>query len=289
MHGVRMHIGITVSRLVGLAGALGAWAVCAIAGCRAVGNDAAAPAAVDRATGEIMLTVCYDNTPGRKGLTAAWGFACVIDGLEKTVLFDTGGDGRTLLANMKALGIQPAEIDAIVLSHVHGDHTGGLWDFLRVRRGVPVYLPAGFPARFIERVRSLGSTPRVADEATTVCDGAITTCTMGRGRIEEQGLCVQTPDGWVLITGCAHPGIDDMVEQATELVGSPLHLVIGGFHLGGASTSRIQAVIDRFEKLHVATAAPCHCSGEATRRQFKTHYGERYVDVSVGTTLRFEP
>ncbi|MFW6106916.1 MAG: hypothetical protein ACOC8H_02020 [bacterium] len=122
----------------------------------------------------------------------------------------------------------------------------------------------------------------------SVCDGVITTGTMGNGQIEEHGLCVKTPQGWVLITGCAHPGIVHMTERATQIVESRLHLVVGGFHMGGASKQQIQAVIDRFEKLGVARVAPCHCSGNGTRRQFREHYGERYTPACVGTSLHFQ-
>jgi 7,8-dihydropterin-6-yl-methyl-4-(beta-D-ribofuranosyl)aminobenzene 5'-phosphate synthase len=285
MNGVRKHPGIIVSRLVGL----GAAVFCVIGGCRAAENEAATAPATQPAKGEVMLTICYDNNPGREGLTPAWGFACVVRGLKKTILFDTGGDGQILLANMEALGIKPAEIGVVVLSHVHGDHTGGLWGFLRARGGVPVYMPAGFPAAFGEQVRKLGGEATIAADPTAVCDGARTTGTMGKGQIEEHGLCVKTPDGWLLVTGCAHPGIAEMAERATKLVESPLRLVVGGFHMGGASKPQIEAVIARFEKLGVAAAAPCHCSGDGTRRLFKEHYGERYTPACVGTSLHFRP
>jgi len=234
-----------------------------------------------------MLTIIYDNNAGRAGLTPAWGFACIIRGLDRTILFDTGGDGGILLANMRALGIKPWDIDVIVLSHVHGDHTGGLWDFLRLRGGVPVYMPEGFPPAFAEQIAKRRGVAIVAGGPTTVCDGAVTTGTMGAGRVEEQGLCVRTADGWILITGCAHPGIAEMVEQAGSVVDGPLHLVIGGFHLGGASRRQIESIIDTFERLNVATAAPCHCSGDKARAMFEQRYGPRYIDAAAGTTLRF--
>jgi len=287
MNHVRKHLGIIVSRMVGLVSALSAAAFCSTVGRCAAENEATTAATTQPAKGEVMLTICYDNNPGREGLTPAWGFACVVRGLEKTILFDTGGDGRTLLGNMQTLGIKPAEIDLVVLSHVHGDHTGGLWEFLRARGGIPVYMPAGFPAAFGNRVKQLGGKPVVADDAAAVCDGARTTGTMGKGQIEEHGLCLKTPDGWVLITGCAHPGIADMADRATRLVESPLRLVGGGFHMGSASKQQIQAVIDKFEKLGVKTVAPCHCSGDRTRKLFKEHYKERYTSACVGTSLRF--
>jgi 7,8-dihydropterin-6-yl-methyl-4-(beta-D-ribofuranosyl)aminobenzene 5'-phosphate synthase len=59
---------------------------------------------------KLRITVVYDNNPYKEGLTTSWGFACVIKGAEKTILFDTGGDSAVLLKNMKQLGIDPKEI-----------------------------------------------------------------------------------------------------------------------------------------------------------------------------------
>ncbi|MBN1513221.1 MAG: MBL fold metallo-hydrolase [Phycisphaerae bacterium] len=283
----RKHVGIIVSVPGVLAGVMSVAAFCAVSACPAAANEATTAPTTQPAKEEVMLTICYDNNPGRENLKPAWGFACVVRGLEKTILFDTGGDGRTLLANMKALDVQLAEIDLVVISHIHGDHTGGLWDFLQARGGVPVYMPAGFPAAFGERIEKLGGKAIVADESTAVCEGAKTTGTMGKGQIEEHGLCVQTPVGWALITGCAHPGIAHMAERATRLVESPLNLVVGGFHMGGASRQQVEAVIEQLEKLGVATVAPCHCSGDNTRKLFKEHCGKSYTAACVGTSLRF--
>lgn len=70
-----------------------------------------------------IITVVFDNNPYKKGLENGWGFSCLIEGMEKTVLFDTGGN--ILLDNMQMLGIYPEAVDILVLSHVHSDHVGG--------------------------------------------------------------------------------------------------------------------------------------------------------------------
>ena len=93
----------------------------------------------------LTVTIIYDNRVGAEGLKSAWGFACLVEGLEKTILFDTGGDGPTLLGNMAELGIKPRDVDVVVLSHAHWDHTGGLAAFLDVHSAVKVYLLESFP------------------------------------------------------------------------------------------------------------------------------------------------
>ena len=238
-------------------------------------------------TEEVVVTIVYDNNAGRKDLTASWGFACVIQGLEKTILFDTGGDGKILLENMRRLDLDPEAIEVIVLSHIHGDHTGGLSSVLRERSDVPVYMPSGFPSAFIEQVRSLGGRPQEAAKSAVICRGARTTGTLGRGAIEEQGLCVKTAAGWVMITGCAHPGVENLAAMAQETVGEALRLVVGGCHLGRQSSSRINAVLDRLEKLGVQKVAPCHCSGDLARELFAQRYGDRCELAGVGTVFQF--
>jgi len=257
-------------------------------GCRSVREvpESASTRSADK--GDIAITIVYDNNPGAEGLTPAWGFACIIQSPEKTILFDTGGDGRILLGNMQQLNIDPKQIDAIVLSHIHGDHTGGLPSVLRIRPGLPVYIPTGFPAEFKEQIRSLGGQAIEAEESESVCHGVRTTGTLGKGGIQEQGLCINTRDGWVLMTGCAHPGVADMIAEAKQATDGQVSFVMGGFHMGWQSKSKIEAVIDRFEKLGVQRVAPCHCSGARARKLFRKRFGNRCILAGVGNVFPFQ-
>lgn len=267
-------------------------AAAALTGCQS--NSESAPNAPARqekrraATrgSRMTVTIVYDNNAGRRELTPAWGFGCVVQGLDKTILFDTGGDGRILLANMRKLGIEPRRIDVVVISHIHGDHTGGLGAFLARKRGCAVYIPTGFSKSAKEQIRSRGGKVIEADEPVEVCAGAKTTGTLGKRAIEEHGLCVRTDAGWVLITGCAHPGVANMAAKAKAVTGGAIALVMGGFHMAGHSAGQIKEVIDRFEKLGVRRVAPCHCTGDRARRLFKQRFGDRCMLVGVGSVQR---
>ena len=93
-------------------------------------------------TDQLTFTIVYDNRSGSKGLESAWGFSCLVKGLDVTILFDTGGDSPTLLRNMAKLGIAPESVDVIVLSHAHMDHFRAAGT-LHALYGVPVYAEPG--------------------------------------------------------------------------------------------------------------------------------------------------
>ena len=236
----------------------------------------------------LAVRIVYDNNPFDKRLTTAWGFGCVVTGLEKTILFDTGGDGRILLANMRACGIEPGEIDAVVLSHNHYDHTGGLGAFLEANSRVSVYLPKAFPEGFKRQVRGVGATVVETDEPHKICEGAWTTGVLAGG-IPEQGLYLKGQQGLVVITGCAHPGIVEMVEAAKAHAGTRPDTVMGGFHMSGVSQRDVQGVIETFKDMGVAHVAPTHCSGDETRRWMKEAFGEGYRSAGAGARLTFQP
>ena len=234
-----------------------------------------------------MITIVYDNNPFDPRLGTAWGFACVVQGLTETILFDTGGDGRLLLANMAKCKIEPKEIGTVVISHVHSDHLGGLGAFLRANPKVRVLLPKAFPQKVKQEVRDTGATLVETHHPAKICDGAWTTGVLDGG-IPEQGLYVKGAHGLIVMTGCAHPGIVRMVEAAKQHARLPVHAVLGGFHMGGASRRRIAEVIAALKHLGLAQVAPCHCSGEATRQMFSEAFGEDYLPSGVGTSLVFD-
>ena len=108
---------------------------------------------------------------------------------------------------------------------------------------------------------------------------------LGNG-IKEQSLILSTSEGLLIVTGCAHPGVVDIIRTAKEVVpGDRVYLVMGGFHLSGTSSTQIESIIDSFEQLTVKKVAPCHCSGENTRQLFAAHYGDDYIESGVGTRI----
>jgi 7,8-dihydropterin-6-yl-methyl-4-(beta-D-ribofuranosyl)aminobenzene 5'-phosphate synthase len=94
---------------------------------------------------DISITILYDNYVFTEGLRSDWGFSCILKGTEKTILFDTGTKGELLLENIEKLKINPKDVEVVVISHNHGDHTGGLLAFLGKNSNVSVYLPLSLP------------------------------------------------------------------------------------------------------------------------------------------------
>ncbi len=229
----------------------------------------------------LSITVSYDNNPYKERLTTAWGFSCVIRGTEKTILFDTGGDGSILVTNLEELDINPKEIDLVVLSHIHGDHVGGLYSFLEKNSEVVVYLPRSFPKGFKDKVKEYGAKIVEVQGPLKICQEVYSTGELGTW-IKEQSLIIHTGKGSIVITGCAHPGIVKIVDKAKDLVKNDVLLVMGGFHLGGESKGEIEKIVSSFRKLGVNYVGPCHCSGDAARQLFKEEYGENFIDVGVG-------
>ena len=202
---------------------------------------------------KMKIKVVYDNN-AEKGFKSGWGFSCLIESKEK-VLFDTGADSETLLYNMKQLEIVPKDIDIVILSHNHGDHTGGLKGFLKANGDkAKIYKPSAFL------------------EPTQICKSVYSTGSLGGfWGIAEQSLVIKTEKGNTVITGCAHPGLENIIEEAIKL--GEIYGVIGGFH--GFS---------KLEKLEgIELIAPCHCTKRI--QEIKERFPTSYREVKAGSVI----
>jgi len=233
------------------------------------------------------ITVIFDNYPYKEGLKTAWGFSCLIRGIEKTILFDTGGDGSILLENMKKLNIDPKEIELIVFSHIHGDHTGGLRSFLEKNHNVTVYLPESFPDSFKSDAKKYGITVVEVQKPVKICENVYSTGELGISIIE-QSLIIQTGKGLIIITGCAHPGIVKIIKKAKDVIKDDVLFVMGGFHLSGESKAEIENIIFNFRQLGVRYAAPTHCSGDNAKELFEKEYRNNFINIGAGKVITME-
>lgn len=235
--------------------------------------------------GELTVTILYDNFWTDDRLASGWGFAALLETADHTVLFDTGADGAALLENMRLMGKDPRTVEKLVISHDHGDHTGGMQSLFERGARPQILLLPGFSD---ELKGSVSETAQVQEAlpGQEIVPGIKTTGQMGTS-IPEQALILETARGTVVLTGCAHPGIVPMVEKAHEISPGPLHLVMGGFHLNSASTRDIQAVLEDFRRLGVARAGPTHCSGLMAMRVFQGAYGDSFQRLGVGRVLVF--
>ena len=232
----------------------------------------------------LRLTVVYNNIPCDSRLRTGWGFSCIIEGTEQTILFDTGGDPEILLGNMTLMGIDPASVNTVFLSHIHADHTGGLEGFLRRNSHVTVFVPESFPISFRQAITGYGAKPRAVGDFVRLFDSVYSSGEMGDW-IKEQALIVETSSGLVIITGCAHPGIVNVVKEAKARLKNDIFLLMGGFHLSGRTSARIREIIRTLKGLGVKKVAPSHCTGEQAMVLFKEAWENDFLESGAGAVI----
>lgn len=235
-------------------------------------------------TKPIKVSVLYDNLAFREDMSKDWGFSCLIQGMPKTILFDTGASGKILLGNMEKLGLSPRQVEVVLISHEHKDHAHGLESLLDENPNIEVWLPDFFSQAYKDSVCAKGAELVSVNEFQNICEGVYTTGIIA-GWIKEQSLILQTPNGLVLITGCAHPRLVKIIDHVLSFFDSQIYLVMGGFHLAGFEKNEIQAIIKRCRQAGVQKVGPAHCSGELAHTLFRNAYGSDYIKIGVGQEI----
>jgi 7,8-dihydropterin-6-yl-methyl-4-(beta-D-ribofuranosyl)aminobenzene 5'-phosphate synthase len=244
------------------------------------------PALARAGEGEITVTILYDNNAFSPGTEADWGYSCLVEGTEKTILFDAGTKPEVFFRNVEALDVDLTEVDLVVISHEHGDHTGALAQVLEQNHGLRVYHPVSFSDQFVSSVRQAEATSVPVNEPIEIVNDVYLTGEMG-GDIKEQSLILRTGDGLVVITGCSHPGIVEILEKTKQILDEDIFMVVGGFHLLRHSDDEMSEIIERFKQLGVEKCGAMHCTGDRQIASFQEAYGENFVAMGTGRILTF--
>jgi len=235
----------------------------------------------------MKIKVLFDKGALEKNIRAGWGVSFLID---NKILFDTGENGEWLLENMRSLGADLNKLEAIVISHDHWDHWGGLWDLLQQRKGMRVYICPHFGREFKDKTLALGANLVEMEKPTQIIQNVFSTGEIPgayKGKyMAEQALVLKTKNGLTIITGCAHPGILKMVEKAkTKFPDESIYLVLGGFHLMESDKRVIEIVAENFKKMNIIKAGPTHCSGDMAEGIFKEIYNGNFVSIKAGQEI----
>ena len=273
-----------------------------------------------------LTILCENNVDkvSPYGLLGEHGFACHLQTPTGNFLFDSGG-GMTIMNNAKLLGIDFTKLQGIMFSHGHFDHTGGFKQVLEVTGEIPVYahpdlfsdhlsqnsgkltkigvpwtqdelekLGANFifsadPYEVTAGLTLSGDVPRLSTVETG--DPNLLSLTESGQHIpdplhDDLSLFINTDKGLVILLGCAHAGLINIIDHAIKVTGQDkIHMVLGGTHLKFCSEEQMTATLDRLEELDVDKIGTSHCTGLRGARILADRFGDKFFFASVGTAI----
>ena len=215
----------------------------------------------------MYLQILYDNN-ARDNFKAGWGFSCLIKTSSENILFDTGWNGNILLHNLKIADVSPGDINRIVISHSHWDHIGGLNHILIYGRKPRVYVPKSISNNLKNEIKKDAKIIDVS-KPQNICENIWTTGELGE-KIKEQSLVIKTEKGVNILTGCAHPGLENIIKRSREW--GEIYGIVGGFH---------DSNIDILKGIPLIMS--CHCTekiGEI-RQKLPESYKECFAGVYI--------
>ena len=276
-------------------------------------------------TPTVQITILKDNLVTRPGVTPGHGLSMLVEAGGLRVLFDTGPDD-SLVANAAALDVSLYPLDAIVISHGHWDHTGGLAAALHVAGPTKVIAhpgvfdrtfsgPAPGELRYIgmpltqEEFEQLGARFEFSELPVALGDGLLTTGRVPPLHLEGQqraglwrnkagaphpddfrddtSLVVRLAECTAILTGCAHAGLTNILCKSQTIVPDrPPRVLIGGLHLGWAGDDEVTRTAREVAELGVAILMPCHCTGEHAVHVLLEHFPGKVTPIGTGTVIR---
>lgn len=278
-------------------------------------------------TNRIWISTIVENTATKEGLLAEHGLSFFIRTNSDTILFDTG-QGDALENNAGLLNADLDNIDTVVLSHGHYDHTGGLETVLLKNSEIKIIVhpmalveryvkdpdgkrrEIGIPGHCRETLKQMeknivyseapsfvangiyvtGAIPRITDFEDTGGRFYIDeACSFPDPILDDQAMFFDTPYGLVVILGCAHSGIVNTLMYIRKLTGGKkVYTIVGGMHLHNASDERMAGTIQYIKDLDIKYICTGHCTGAGQIHEMYSVFPDKVEHLFVGKILNFE-
>jgi len=219
------------------------------------------------------VKIVFEDKVGEAGFISGQGFSTLIYNYfsDSFLLFDTGSDGESLIHNIEKCGVEISAIKKVIISHNHAEHSGGLEELYNRKHDIEIYVPTEILITY-NRKYSKSKVIGVS-ELTEIDTNIYSTGQLGT-YLKEQALFLKTyEDEIIIIVGCAHPGLDEIITMAKSI--GPIKAIIGGLHN-----------LRNFISLqNIEFIGPCHCTQNLDL--IKQRFPEQYNDINVGKTISF--
>jgi 7,8-dihydropterin-6-yl-methyl-4-(beta-D-ribofuranosyl)aminobenzene 5'-phosphate synthase len=274
---------------------------------------------------KVSVTILVENTTPIPGFQGEYGFAALVEVDGKKILFDTGS-ADALIKNAAAGGIDLAQIEEVVISHGHFDHTGAVIPFLLTGRGKKVYAHAGiFIPRYVvlgeykrdigvsfksKEIQANGAESIITNEFTEIYPAIFVTGEIPRNTdyedvggsfyvlinekmvpdniYDDMSMVINHPEGLIVISGCAHAGIINTIEHAQRKTGQKkVKAFIGGTHLAGASEDRMTKTIAALKEFDIEKIIACHCTGFDAMVKLRNALGDKVIKGETAMNFQF--
>jgi len=235
----------------------------------------------------MRLTILAEGSTRWQRFIKHWGLSVLID---DDILFDTFGKPSYALKQLNRFKVDIKKIKHIIISHDDWDHVSGLWKILERNNDVTVYICPHFSPDIRAKIKWYGARLVEVDKLMEIrsnvyLSGELQGGSRGGAALPEQYLAIKTPNGIVVITGCAHPGIVEIVQHAKVSFSSEICLLIGGFHLKDNSDEVNSGIVTKLKGLGVRQVMPLHCTGRIAQELFAREYAQDCIMTKEGQAI----
>ena len=276
---------------------------------------------------QFTVTTLVENAVAQSGqaLLAEHGLSFYIQAGDRKILFDTG-QNLAISNNARVLGIDLKQIDTVVLSHGHYDHTRGLQSIIENNNNFTLY---GHPAVFSPKVKKTngnykyigipvekndivnrGISVQLSRDPVEIAPGLMTSGEIALKNdfelgepmfflkqeekvirdtlADDQALILDTAKGLVVLLGCSHRGVINTLTHVTQLKGNKkIHAILGGMHLGKASDGKLAKIIDHLREFGLDMIGVGHCTGPRAFLALANEFKDRVFLNTVGNVIEF--